>query len=167
MTLPRNRSADADYAFLQGPIIAKGGSRIVYEVKGHKDWVLKECTVLNYGPNEYEAAIYFTAVNLNFSNLISTLAKVHGISVSGRYLIMEKLIVGTISNGSTCSVMEELTDRKIANFGKNSAGCVKSLDYATLKAGVLPSNITGKVVPHSFPTDKEIALFNFWATGLS
>lgn len=167
MTLPSNRSADADYAFMQGPKIAIGGSRIVYEVKGHKGWVLKECTVLNYGPNEHEATIYFTAVNLNFSNLKSTLAKVHGISISGRYLIMEKLTVGTISNGSTCSVMEELTDRKIANFGKNSAGCVKSLDYATLKAGVLPSNITGKVVPHSFPTDEEIAWFNFWANGLS
>ncbi|WP_065358409.1 hypothetical protein [Kluyvera georgiana] len=156
MAKPSNKAPDTDYVALKGSKIGSGGSRIVYKLKGYKRWVLKECIVPGNKPNKYEAMIYDTAVKRGFSDLLKTLAKIHGVSYSGKYLIMEKLTVGTIKNGMSCKVMEELTDLKKDNFGKDKKGRIKSLDYVTLKKSVKPECISGNVVNHIFPSDENI-----------
>ncbi|HCD8923758.1 hypothetical protein [Enterobacter roggenkampii] len=162
MTLPACRSQDTDYSNLMGQEIGTGVSRKVYEVKHHPGWVLKECTVPGNGPNEQEAAVYFLAVTHQWHSLLNSLAKVHGISQSGKFLIMEKLDTQSSLEGKTCNVMKELSDLKPNNFGVDSNGNIKSLDYVTLKDTLLLTDITGDIVPHEFLTSTENNQLKGW-----
>ncbi|UJR53255.1 hypothetical protein [Dickeya zeae] len=162
MKLPAISSPDICYDSLKGDEIGYGGSRIVYDIAGYPDWVLKECMVSENTPNKYEWIVYSTAVEKKYNMLLSTLAEIHSISESGKYLVMEKLTTHTISNGDSCNVMEELTDLKKSNFGRGKNGDIKSLDYATIKLDFNPKEISGRVVLYTFPSDENVTQMQSW-----
>ena len=58
--------------------------------------------------------------------------------------------------------MKELSDLKPNNFGVDSNGNIKSLDYVTLKDTLLLTDITGDIVPHEFLTSTENNQLKGW-----
>ncbi|WP_341993571.1 hypothetical protein [Morganella morganii] len=159
MVIPINRANNADYEAIKGKKIASGQHRNVFEVKGHRNVVLKEEIFSDLKINETEYQVY-QITSLNHPCAAKTIAKIYSISADGMYLIMEKLDTENINDGEAYNVMVEITDRKKSNFGKDSKGMIKCLDYSTLKitddtadqGGIIC--ITGNVVSESFPTKK-------------
>lgn len=156
MTIPTNGSPDTEYANLNGSKIGGGQGRTVYDMPEHPSYVIKISNEDSADQNKIEAEVYNYATKYGLNTILACLAKVHSISESGKYLIMEKLITNTINPGDSCYIMRELTDTKMSNFGKDSTGTIKCLDYGVLKCGKKPTDINSNAVLHAFPTKEYI-----------
>lgn len=157
MTLPADGADSSQYEKLKGNRIGSGQQRNVFEVIGHEDVVLKIQKDPNVSVNKAEYKIYHK-VNENHPVAINTIAKIYGISDDGMYLLMEKLDTGNISDGSTFKIMKEVSDRKKENFGKDTQGVIKCLDYNSLKFTsdgkvTMIADITGEVEEWGFTSD--------------
>jgi hypothetical protein len=78
-------------------------------------------------------------------------AEVYSWSWSGRFLVMERLDPITLQDLAGHETPQFVNDKKPSNFGKNKAGRIKALDYATLDLSPHPL--------HHFPAsfDKIVA----------
>jgi hypothetical protein len=67
-------------------------------------------------------------------------AQIHSISWSGKFMVMERLSKATWEEISPVlhTFPRIANDRKPSNFGKDSAGNIKMLDYALIELGPPP-----------------------------
>jgi hypothetical protein len=137
---PMNAPDDEFEALLRicealGRRMGHGTTRDVYELPGHPDKVLKVCHGKSNGPNWIEAMVYHHAGKYK-----DDLAEIHSFSLSGKYLVMERLRTGVKAddlNAVRPSFPPFFNDRKPSNYGWDANGKLKMLDYAlfTLDTG--------------------------------
>ena len=135
VTYPKNEpmpDADCKKLIMQ-PQLGRGGARVVYAVNNDSDAVIKEVHLPFVGSNMMEWQLWCAVKDTPFANLFGECL---AISVTGRFLIMERLDDITKSDWpSTPTMPEWLNDLKPGNFGKNAAGHIKIRDYATVQLG--------------------------------
>jgi len=107
-------------------VAPRGSNRDVYEIPGH-DKVLKVSNRQTNFSNWSETIIY----HYNKDN--GDLAEIFSWSWSGKFIIMEKLTSLAQGDMDGYNYPDYLTDRKPENFGRDSSGIIKALDYAALK----------------------------------
>ncbi|WLH27430.1 hypothetical protein [Pseudomonas canadensis] len=127
--IPRHTSPDCKFEslWLECPNrIGRGTGRDAYEIPGHPDKILKVSNRQSNFSNWMEILVYEQFKDRN------ELAEIFSWSWSGRFVVMERLI--PLSEGDLCSYTFPyyLTDRKPENYGKDSSGKIKALDYAAL-----------------------------------
>lgn len=113
-------------------VLGEGTTRTVYRHPQDKNLVIKK-SKRNNRSNWTEYLIY-DAIHEN-SSLECLFAKVSCISESGKYLIMECLKNAGGKGIGACP--NWYTDRKPDNFGEDSNGAVKILDYGSIKLDCL------------------------------
>lgn len=113
-----------------GKLIGQGTTRDVYDIPGNSSYVLKICKVPSYQTNWTECVIYNAAKENK-----KYLAEVISISLSGKFLIMERLDTNIDIEELKSKIPEFpkfLNDKKPINFGRADNGKIKMLDYAGL-----------------------------------
>lgn len=106
--------------------IGRGGSRDVYEIPSEdNDKVLKVSSRPSNFSNWAEIVIYNCASNKSY------FAEIFSWSISGKYLVMERLTPVTGAQLSGHNTPNSITDKKSENFGIDKAGKIKMLDYAS------------------------------------
>ncbi|QHE87231.1 hypothetical protein [Hydrogenophaga sp. BPS33] len=123
--------------------IARGSTRDVFEIPDHPDKVLKSANVPTNYANWAEMVVYHSAdENQRF------FAKVHSISWSGKFLVMERLSRVTFAEVSPVlhTFPRFINDRKPVNFGKDSEGNIKMLDYALVNLGPPPETFAPSIL---------------------
>ena len=110
--------------------IGQGTTRDVYDIPGNDLYVLKVCKVPSNQTNWAECVIYNAArENKKY------LAKVISISLSGKFLIMERLDTNINTEKLMLKIPEFpkfINDKKPTNFGYAASGELKMLDYSQL-----------------------------------
>jgi hypothetical protein len=107
--------------------LAEGTSRKVYSVRGDK-YVVKVATLEHATCNWIEIAAF-----LNFEDDRSRLARIDSWSLSGRFIVMERLTFPA-SLADQFVYPAWVTDRKSSNIGKSQDGTCKICDYAYFKS---------------------------------
>lgn len=115
--------------------LGRGTTREVFEIPDHPDKVLKVMHVPGNYPNWAELVVYESAGDHR-----RFFARVHSISWSGKFLVMERLEKVTWEEVSPVlpTFPRIANDRKPSNFGKDLAGNIKMLDYALVELGPPP-----------------------------
>lgn len=134
--IPRHTSPDSHFESLWLDCttrIARGTSRDVYEIPEHQDKVLKVSNCQTNFSNWTEILVY------NQFKERDELAEILSWSWSGKFIVMERLAPLEPGEISSHRFPSYLTDRKPANFGKDSSGKIKALDYAALAIDSPPS----------------------------
>jgi len=113
--------------------LGTGWSRVVVEALGYPDSVVK----ISYRPGNLAN---WTEWHLwqqirSEANLAPLFGECRAISVTGKYLLMERLDSLTGTPTPTRVAPPWLTDRKPNAFGANAAGQVKIRDYAAVNLG--------------------------------
>ena len=111
-----------------GEQIGHGTSRDVFLAKGDNGVVIKKVHLVTPAANFIEHILWNAVRGTKYRD---TFGRVHAISVSGRYLMMERL--GDISKADyrdTPDVPDWFNDNQPSNFGKNANGQIKIRDYA-------------------------------------
>lgn len=108
-------------------LIKRGTSRDVYEISGHSDKVLKVSNRPSNFCNWAEILIH------NQLKDTGDLAEIFSWSWSGKFLVMERLTWLKKGDTDAYNFPVYLSDRKPENYGRDSAGKIKALDYASLK----------------------------------
>ena len=143
-TIPTGSASDMQFEDLwricasAGPRIGRGTTRDVYSIPGHPDKVLKVCVVPSNQTNWIESVTYHAAGKHQ-----SSLAAVHSISWSGKFLVMERLTSGVTAeelNAARSSFPPFVNDMKPENYGKDPAGTIKMLDYGMLDLDTAPQS---------------------------
>lgn len=112
--------------------IDRGSTRDVFEIPDHPDKVLKVLTRQSNFANWAEIVTYTAATDKSF------FAAIHSWSSSGRFLVMERLAPITLQDIASHQTPQFVNDKKPSNFGKDAAGKIKLLDYASLDLGCHP-----------------------------
>lgn len=126
--IPNMHEPDADFEkFWLSCInrIARGSNRDVYDIPDN-DMVLKVSNRQANFANWTEITTYINSQNSHH------LAKVISWSWSGKFLVMEKLTPVTLSELQGVHFPCYIDDKKPENFGKDSQGNIKVLDYGML-----------------------------------
>lgn len=129
INIPRHTSPDSCFESLWLECttrLGRGTSRDVYEIPGHNK-VLKVTTIQTNFSNWCEIVIH------SQKKETGKLAEITSWSLSGRFIVMEKLT--PLKQGDDLGNFvypDYLTDRKLENCGYNSDGEIKVLDYASL-----------------------------------
>lgn len=140
LEIPRHTSPDSlfESLWLESPNrIGRGTSRDVYEISGHPDKVLK----VSSGPSNYSNWMEIL-VYCQFKDT-GGLAELLSWSWSGKFLIMERLAPLDPGDLDSHRAPSYLTDRKPENYGKDSSGKIKALDYAALALASPSSDFFG------------------------
>jgi hypothetical protein len=117
-------------ASVVGSRIGRGTTRDVYAIPDHPDKVLKVCVVPSNKTNWIESVIYSNAGRHQ-----SSFAAVYSISWSGKFLVMERMTVDVTAaelSAARSTFPLFVNDRKPENYGKDSNGRIKMLDYGML-----------------------------------
>lgn len=131
IVIPRKNSPDSCFEILWldcmcKPRLGRGTTRDVYEIPGENK-VLKVSNVPSNLTNWREVLVYDLMKNSG------ELAEIFSWSWSGKFVVMEKLIsVPQDYNMGTHKYPDFLTDRKRENYGQDSHGKIKALDYASV-----------------------------------
>lgn len=125
--IPAQFSSDAIFKELQDThcsFLKKGTSRKVYDIKG-TEYVLKVAIKKENIVCNWTEIVAFHA----FDNDQAKLGRVFSWSVSGKFLVMEKLNMQS-HPGETFNFPTWVNDRKYSNVGKAEDGTYKICDYA-------------------------------------
>lgn len=114
-----------------GELLGKGGSRLVYAVKGDPSVVLKQMKSIYPGTNMIEWLVWCW---IKDEEIASQFARCINISETGRYLKMERLNILEVCD-KLPKMPEWVTDPKPENFGRTTQGETKMLDYALVQMG--------------------------------
>jgi hypothetical protein len=129
LQIPQTNAPDTFFEqfWLSCPIrFARGTTRDAYDIPDHPDKVLKVASAPGYYSNWAEIVIYRVSLDKSyFGEIISH-------SLSGKFLVMERLTPVTLADLSGLSFPAYLNDRKPSNFGRSSSGAIKALDYAMI-----------------------------------
>lgn len=122
---------DADMqALIAAPPLGRGGARIAHPVTGDPNVVIKEVHLEFPGANFLEWNVWNAVKE---TALKDTFGECFSISMTGRYMIMERLddlVPADYPNSPTApSWVDDIMPK---NFGKNQAGVIKLRDYAML-----------------------------------
>lgn len=112
--------------------IGRGTNRDAFEVKDHPDKVLKVMTVPSNAANWAEIVVHIYSVDKSY------FGSIHTWSLSGRFLIMEKLTDVTFSDLALHHVPAFVNDKKVSAFGRAADGAIKLRDYGMLTIGSGP-----------------------------
>jgi hypothetical protein len=112
--------------------IGRGTTRDVFEILEHEDKVLKVMTRPSSYSNWAEVVVYHAATDKSF------FAEVHSWSLSGKFLVMERLYPVTLKEIGGHQTPQFVNDRKLTNFGKDKFGKIKLLDFANLDLAHFP-----------------------------
>jgi hypothetical protein len=107
--------------------IGRGSNRDVYSIPGHDDKVLKVSNRQANFANWAEIIIH------HHQKESGDLAEIFSWSWSGKFVVMERLAPLSPNEMVGYKFPEYLTDRKPENYGRDSSGRIKALDYASLK----------------------------------
>lgn len=129
ITIPKNNSPDTIFEELLKNCIklGEGTSRLVYEIPGHDDKVIKASKLEANFSNWSEIIAY------HYNRDDGKLAEILSWSWSGKYIVMERLTPLKPGEASEYNFPEYLTDRKPSNLGRDKDGAIKALDYGCLK----------------------------------
>lgn len=129
ITIPSHNAPDTEFEELLKSCtkIGEGTSRLVYEIPEHNDKVLKVSKLASNFPNWSEIVAY------HYNKDDGKLAEIFSWSLSGKFIVMERLTPLEPGEASTYKFPEYLTDRKPSNLGKDRNNEIKALDYASLK----------------------------------
>lgn len=125
--IPRKYAPDTEFEALWLScleLIRRGTTRDAYAIPEHDDKVLKVSNRQVNFQNWSEIILY------QHKKDTCHLAKIFSWSKSGRFLVMEKLSPVDSDDMAGFIYPSYLTDRKPANYGKDSEGKIKALDYA-------------------------------------
>lgn len=103
--------------------VGRGTTRDVYAI-ADEDKVLKVAITPSYFANWAEIVLYHRAGDKSY------FAEVFSWSMSGKYLVMQRLDEVAASELSGHKTPMSITDKKPSNFGKDKSGNIKLLDYA-------------------------------------
>jgi hypothetical protein len=128
--IPGNNSPDSCFESLWLHCldrIGRGSNRDVYAIPEHGDKVLKVSNRQANFSNWAEVLIH------HHKKDYGDLAEIISWSWSGKFIVMERL--NPLQPGELVGYTfpEYLTDRKPENYGRDSSGKIKALDYASLK----------------------------------
>lgn len=112
--------------------IARGSNRDVYAIPEHDEKILK---VAN---RQVNFANWSEIITHQHRKEAGDLAEIFSWSWSGKFIVMERLSPLGPGDFEQYSPPEYLTDRKPENFGRDSGGRIKVLDYASLKSEGFP-----------------------------
>lgn len=128
--IPNRFSTDEAFTILlrDCKFLREGTSRRVYSTLDEK-YVVKAAIDQNHATCNWNEIAAF----LFFDNDRDKLAQIHSWSISGNFLIMEKLDMATAPSASFV-YPSWVTDRKPSNIGKSSDGKDKICDYALVKS---------------------------------
>lgn len=128
--IPQHNSPDSYFECLLLKCInriGRGSTRDVYEIPNCNK-VLK----ISNRPSNFSNWCEIVVYQHNKDN--GNLAEIFSWSTSGKFIIMEKLTpIESADEMEGFSYPDYLTDRKRENYGKDSEGNIKALDYALLK----------------------------------
>jgi len=114
--------------------IGRGSARDIFSYKDEPNWVIKQHRFQPHFSNMIEWIIWNQIKETE--SLKDIFGECAAMSVSGRYLVMEKLVDLTKVDGpQTLRYPSWLTDRKISNFGRSSSGIIKIRDFGQLVLG--------------------------------
>lgn len=128
--IPRSNSPDASFESLWlhcTERIGRGSNRDVYAIPDHGDKVLKVSNRQANFANWAEILIH------HYQKDSGDLAEIFSWSWSGKFVVMERLAPLSRDEMVGYKYPEYLTDRKTENYGRDSSGRIKALDYASLK----------------------------------
>lgn len=128
--MPLRESEDANFENLLGVPFASGEQRVVHDVVGYPEMVMKVARYSHIA-NWHE---YLICSSLENYETKFHIGKVASISASGRFLLMERLKDLDRSLAGV-AIPGWLNDVKVSNFGISSEGVVKIRDYGMLKFG--------------------------------
>ena len=106
--------------------IGRGTTRDVFEILEHADKVLKVMTRPSSYSNWAEVVVYHAATDKSF------FAEVHSWSLTGKFLVMERLDPVALKDMVGHQTPRFVNDRKPSNFGRDKSGKIKLLDFANL-----------------------------------
>nr|WP_278991061.1 hypothetical protein [Plesiomonas shigelloides] len=113
--------------------IGRGSGRDVYEIPSeNNDKVLKVSSRHSNFSNWAEIIIYNNAFDQSY------FAEIFSWSLSGKFLVMERLSPVTPAQLSGHMTPMSITDKKAENFGIDKSGNIKLLDYALFTFDVKP-----------------------------
>ena len=125
--IPEKNSPDSFFESLlekSMACIGRGTSRDVYEIPEHPDKVLKVVKVPSNFANWAEIIMWSYASDKEY------FAQVFSWSLSGKFLVMERLSESKVSTKEILQFKYFMNDLKVENFGRDESGSIKSLDYA-------------------------------------
>jgi hypothetical protein len=138
MNIPQHNSPDSCFESLWLKCInriGRGSTRDVYEIPDSNK-VLKVSNRQSNFTNWSEIVIHY------YKKDTGDLAEIFSWSASGKFVVMERLAPIESEDDMKGYVYPDyLTDRKRENYGRDSDGKIKALDYASLKflEGTFPS----------------------------
>lgn len=135
---------DANSPARQPPnLLGTGTRRQVYAYPADGDWVIKECRHADYRQNWTEWLMWEQIKDeepvRGRQHLRSIFAECRAISVTGRYLVMDRLAMLTVADKPDRPDRPLwTTDPKWTScLGRSHAGAVKYLDYGLVKLGAI------------------------------
>lgn len=127
--IPPPNSPDAVFEALwqKHPLrIGRGTNRDAYQVKDHPDKVLKVMTLPSSVANWAEIVVYTYSQNKSY------FGEIYSWSLSGRFLVMEKLEDVTANDLALHEIPAFVNDKKVSAFGRSADGSIKLRDYGML-----------------------------------